>query len=758
MPRCLTIVAIFTLAAFCCRANDVAFAEDSLERGKQLFGQHCAACHGDRGEGTDEYENALIGDLAVSDLAKYIDKQMPVDDPKTIVGDDATAVARFAYESFYSPIAQARNQPARVELAHLTVEQYRQSLADVIGGFRWRAPGIESRGLKAEFFNADRHIRENKKVHERIDSRLHFERKKGDKVDGFEKLSEEQFALRWSGGLWVEETGFYEFTVRTENGARLWINDSTEALIDVWVKSGPQNEFTAGRFLLAGRVYPLRVEMLRSKKEKLGFIEVDWKAPGRPLAAIPARNLIQGKFPELYISSSPFPPDDRSRGYLRGSSVSKEWNEATTSGALEAMMYVTTRLNELAKTRTGASDRNEKVRAFCEQFTQRAFRRSLSDEDRAFYIDRQFRDGSNADEAVKRVVLLTLKSPHFLYRRLHTNDDFARAAEISYGLWDSIPDEELTKAAAKGELKTRQQVERQLRRMLPDLRTQAKTRSFFHSWLNLDAEKSLDKDDAIYPEFNEQHVADLRTSLDLMIEKIMWSDGADFRSLFSGESILANQRLAKYYGANPPSEPGFHETTFKDQQRAGILTHPLLMADFAYFSTTSPIHRGVFVAKHLLGRTLNPPPESFSPLSPDLHPDLTTRERTIKQTSPETCQHCHSIINPLGFSLEHFDAAGRYQTVDHDKPIDTHGHYQPPGNDKIEFSGARDLAKFLATSQESQTAFIDEMFHFYVKQPIRAFGEKRIELLHQEFAKGNFDMQNLLMNVVATAATESPAE
>ena len=84
------------------------------------------------------------------------------------------------------------------------------------------------------------------------------------------------------------------------------------------------------------------------------------------------------------------------------------------------------------------------------------------------------------------------------------------------------------------------------------------------------------------------------------------------------------------------------------------------MASFAYTATSSPIHRGVFLARSVLGRSLRPPPEAVAPLPPDLHADLTTRERVTLQTKPEACQSCHGMINPLGFTLEHFDAVGRY--------------------------------------------------------------------------------------------------
>ena len=102
--------------------------------------------------------------------------------------------------------------------------------------------------------------------------------------------------------------------------------------------------------------------------------------------------------------------------------------------------------------------------------------------------------------------------------------------------------------------------------------------------------------------------------------------------------------------------------TLEPGERAGVLTHPYLMATFAYTATSSPIHRGVFLARSVLGRSLRPPPEAVAPLPPDLHPDLTTRERVdAADQARGVPDRATAMINPLGFTLENFDAVGRYR-------------------------------------------------------------------------------------------------
>src|SRR5262249_49660789 len=151
-----------------------------------------------------------------------------------------------------------------------------------------------------------------------------------------------------------------------------------------------------------------------------------------------------------------------------------------------------------------------------------------------------------------------------------------------------------------------------------------------------------------------------------------------------------------------------------------------LLATFAYTATSSPIHRGVFLARSVLGRSLRPPPEAAAPLPAELHPNLTTRERIMLQTRPTACTTCHAMINPLGFPLENFDAVGRFRAEEHGKAIDATGLYQTRTGDTVKFNGARELAQFLAASEETHDAFVEQLFHHLVKQPIRAYGPETL--------------------------------
>src|SRR5262249_47484555 len=150
------------------------------------------------------------------------------------------------------------------------------------------------------------------------------------------------------------------------------------------------------------------------------------------------------------------------------------------------------------------------------------------------------------------VILLVLKSPRFLYRELHEGPaDYAVAERLSFGLWNSIPDQALRDAAAAGKLTTAEQVAHEAERMLGDPRGRQKLREVLLVWLKADMAADLAKDKDRFPDFDAAVISDLRTSLELFLDDVLWSEGSDFRRLLTGDEIYLNDRLARFYGAEP---------------------------------------------------------------------------------------------------------------------------------------------------------------------------------------------------------------
>jgi cytochrome c553 len=752
----------------CCVATYViavgsASAAEGQASGERIYAAKCTVCHGVDGNGVDDNGARLEGDLSVAQLADLIGETMPEDDPGTLSDDESREVAAYVHEAFYSPIARARNRPARIELARLTVRQYRRAVADLIGSFSRRATWSEERGLRGEYFASRQPGGDKQRKGRQIDANVDFDF--GAEAPLPEIEEPRVFSIRWTGSVLPPETGEYEFIVRTEHAARLWVNDHKQPLIDAWVKSGGETEYRASRFLINGQPYALRLEFSKAKqgvddsdkqKEKPpsapASIALSWRRPGGAAEPIPSRRLSPESSPEAFVCTTPFPPDDRSYGWERGVAVSQAWDEATTGAALETLDYVVANLNRLAGTGDDEK-RAEKLRVFCERFVEGAFRRPLDDELRELCVDRQFDAAADVDAAVRRVVLLALKSPRFLFREPGGGSEpYDVAARLSFGLWDSIPDRELLAAAASGRLTTCDDVRRQAERIIGDVRAQTKLKEFLLTWLRVDAPAELNKDPEVYPEFDAAVVADLRTSLELFLEEVLASEAADYRELLLSDEVYLNERLSQFYRGAPGDEPGFGMVRLDDGQRAGVLTHPYVMSRFAYHSETSPIHRGVFLARGVLGRRLKAPPEAFTPLAAELHPELTTRERVTLQTKPAQCMGCHAIINPLGFTLEQFDAVGRFRDRNREKPVNAAAAYEAPDGTTVELGDARDLAEYLVASEDCHAAFAEQLFHHLVQQSVDAFGPTTLDELRASFATHDYNIRRLAVEIMVATA------
>ena len=288
--------------------------------------------------------------------------------------------------------------------------------------------------------------------------------------------------------------------------------------------------------------------------------------------------------------------------------------------------------------------------------------------------------------------------------------------------------------------------------MLADSRSKAKLQRFFHHWLNLSEKEDLDKDPKLFPGFNEQIIADLRTSLDLFIDDVVWSEQSDYRRLFLEKRLYLNPRLAEFYGVQEPPHDGFEPLPTPDKTRAGIFTHPFVLTAFSYHKQTSPIHRGVYLSRNVLGRFLKPPPNAIEFKDADFKPNLTMREKVTEITKDESCMACHSIINPVGFSLENYDAIGRFRTHEKDKPINTVSEYPTPDDTMVKIAGPNDLARLAIESPGAHRAFLKHLFHHLIQQPTNAFGYGTMGSLHETFMNSNFHIRNIIVTIAKDTA------
>ena len=748
----------------------------SEDHGFSLFNEHCSGCHGLQGEGSEAYPDPLLGNLSVNQLAHYIDKTMPDGDPSQVTGKEANLIAETIHSSFYSLIAQEKNKPQRLNLSRLTVRQMQESLADIIGSFRSSSPNIDhQKGLCGEYFDS-RKFSKGSRVLERTDPRIDFSF--GTKSAVPEQINPDRFSIRWEGSVIPPETGRYEFIIRTDQAVRVFVNagDANKPLIDAAVRSGDEQEYRAIRTLLGGRAVPLRIEFSKGRQgvakqgqddhDAQAFIELLWRPPYGVVEIIPERCLSPVTSPEVYVLPTSFPPDDASLGYERGSRVSQEWLAATTAAAIDTADYCLEHAEKLARIERNAPDRKKKLEDFAALFAKKAFRSPLSEKLRTQIVSNSFSAAPNLDAALRLSLLRILTSPLFLYHEVASEKNelissFNKANRLSFGLWDSVPDKSLENAAQNNKLATEKQIRQQAHRMLKDNRAKSKVFEFLFKWLNIQHDPELVKDQDQFSDFSRKTAAAMRTSLLLGLDDIVWGEESDFRRLFTDDTVFLDGTLASIFGIPLSKDALFRKVQLDNGQRAGIITHPYVMSVLSYADSTSPIHRGVFLARAVLGNVLKPPTDAVAPLANSVHPDLTTRDRVALQTQAAVCQTCHTMINPLGFALEEYDAVGRFRTTEmcsgQNKTINAEGSYQPRTGKQTRFNGARELGQYLASSRDVSETFVQNLFHALTKQPIRAWGNNALERLTDCFISKNYSIRELIVEiaVLMTKPTQS---
>ncbi len=546
--------------------------------GEQIYRQQCASCHGASGEGNPaKYEYRLEGELSQGDLAKLIAKTMPKKAPRKCTAEESRKVAAYIYDAFYSPAAQARNKPPRIELSRLTVRQYRNAVADLVGSFRgtgrWDDPArsawrvLQSRGASAATSaSSTGSIQWSGSTSAR-------------RVPIPRSLTPNQFSIRWEGSVLAPETGEYEFIVRTEHAARLWVNDARQPLIDAWVKSGKDTEYRGSIFLLGGRAYPLRLEFSKAKQG------VDDSKTNKPRSrrsrrrspwSGSCRSGRRGDSRSGTCRRNRFPTTVRRRRRPSRRTTAASATSAARRSPRPGSRPRPTRpsrppvtssanLGELAGVRDDASDRRVAAARFLLALRRAGLPPAADRRAETALCRSSVRGGRRTwKRPSSGVVLLVLKSPRFLYHELGGGQDaYDVACRLSFGLWDSLPDQELLQAAASG-------TARHAGAGGPPGRAHGRRPADAGpSSASSSCNGSRSIRSPTWPRtrpvsrLRPAVASDLRTSLELFLEDVLWSEASDFRQLLLADSLFLNGRLGRFYGADLPADAPFQKVTLK---------------------------------------------------------------------------------------------------------------------------------------------------------------------------------------------------
>ena len=307
---------------------------------------------------------------------------------------------------------------------------------------------------------------------------------------------------------------------------------------------------------------------------------------------------------------------------------------------------------------------------------RRAYRRPVTATDTAPLLA-AFEAGRNAgdhfDDGIRWAIEALLVSPKFLFRVERDAPDTTPggpyrivdldlASRLSFFLWSSIPDDELVDLAAGGELGDPAVLERQVRRMLADPRSQALVENFAGQWLYLRNLRSATPDTTRFPEFDDNLREALRRETELLFGTQLREDRS-VHDLLRADYTFVNERLARHYGIPNVYGNHFRRVRHGDDKRPGLLGHGSILTVTSYPHRTSPVLRGKWLLENLLGAPPPPPPPDIPELGEEgtAAAPATMRERMAQHRASPACATCHAKIDPLGFALENFDAVGRWR-------------------------------------------------------------------------------------------------
>lgn len=392
---------------------------------------------------------------------------------------------------------------------------------------------------------------------------------------------------------------------------------------------------------------------------------------------------------------------------------------------------------------------------------RRAYRRPVTAADIAplMRIYGAERARSDFDHGVEAMVEAMLVSPHFLFLierdppesapgNVHGISDIELASRLSFFLWSSIPDDILLRLAETGQLSRREVIDAQVARMLADPRAQALTHNFAGQWLYLRNLEQQRPDIAIFPEFDTRLRSAMARETEMFFSHVLQTNRSvlDF---IAADYTFVNQRLAEHYGIAGINGTAFRRINLdRTAQRGGLLGQASILTVTSYGNHTSVVKRGKWILDNLLAAPPPPPPPNVPALQTKHDGRLLNARQQLElhRTDP-VCAACHVKMDPLGFSLENFDAIGAFRQRDAGQPIDASAT-MPDGS---QFTGLAGLQQvLLARKDEFMRAFTERLLTYALARGIDAHDMPAVRTIARAAANDDYRIQTIVKGIVAS--------
>jgi hypothetical protein len=371
-------------------------------------------------------------------------------------------------------------------------------------------------------------------------------------------------------------------------------------------------------------------------------------------------------------------------------------------------------------------------------------------------VDTTHEQGGSFEESIQLALRAVLVSPHFLFRveldppsgdplAVRELDDYELATRMSYFLWSSMPDDELFEYARQETL--HDNLDAQVRRMLDDPKSRALVQNFGGQWLQLSKLKSIRPDKAVFPEFDDELRAAMRTETEMFLDAIIREDRSVLE-LLTADFTFVNDRLARHYGMQGIRGSGFQRVSLKQNPRGGVLTQASVLTLTSNPTRTSPVNRGKWIMETILGTPPPPPPPGVSELK-EIETTVgsaSLRERMAEHVKNPRCAVCHKQMDALGFALENFDAIGRWRTHDGEFPIDASGKL-PDGR---EFDGPGELKSILSDrgNRDFVVCFTKTMLAYALGRELEYYDRCAVDKIDNVLSTDNDRFSTLVVQII----------
>jgi mono/diheme cytochrome c family protein len=400
---------------------------------------------------------------------------------------------------------------------------------------------------------------------------------------------------------------------------------------------------------------------------------------------------------------------------------------------------------------------------------RRAYRRPVTVADMKVLLEfyAKGRAQGTFDTGIELALQRILVSPSFLFRTefgpnvvsgfsrtsgVYRISDISLASRLSFFLWSSIPDDELLELAIKGRLHEPAVLERQVRRMLVDPRSEAFTINFAGQWLSLRRLPDIVPDPFLYPDYGDTLARAFQREAELFFDSVVRED-RPATDLLTANYTFVNERLARHYGIPHVKGVNFQRVVLdEDSPRRGLLGKGAILTVTSLPNRTSPVVRGKWVLENILGA---PPPEP-PPNVPSLpeNGEKVTKVRTLRQRLEQhranaTCASCHKLMDPIGFALESFDAVGTYRTSDENfEPLDTSGVY--PDGTRID--GLPGLRTVLSNhSQQFLVNLTNKLLTYALGRGVEYYDAPAVRAVLRHAAAQDYRLSWLVLGIVKSA-------